>query len=93
MAFDREEGTYIHRYTTLTACVVSECYLFCFGGDCSDCFCCCLWLLAGFLAVEFRVGIMSGSMASLVARRPLVPKRFVWPYGGRTVFLCGSFTR
>ncbi|XP_057427316.1 sucrose nonfermenting 4-like protein [Lotus japonicus] len=36
---------------------------------------------------------MSGSMASLVARPPLVPKRFVWPYGGRTVFLCGSFTR
>lgn len=23
----------------------------------------------------------------------LIPKRFVWPYGGRRVFLSGSFTR
>ncbi|CAI0551245.1 unnamed protein product [Linum tenue] len=23
----------------------------------------------------------------------VVPMRFVWPYGGRSVFLCGSFTR
>lgn len=23
----------------------------------------------------------------------LIPMRFVWPYGGRSVFLSGSFTR
>lgn len=28
-----------------------------------------------------------------VAGTVLIPMRFVWPYGGRSVFLSGSFTR
>ncbi|XP_058738563.1 sucrose nonfermenting 4-like protein [Vicia villosa] len=36
----------------------------------------------------------SGYEGSGVALGPiLIPKRFVWPYGGRRVFLSGSFTR
>ncbi|XP_068480991.1 sucrose nonfermenting 4-like protein isoform X4 [Phaseolus vulgaris] len=31
--------------------------------------------------------------AGVVAGTVLIPMRFVWPYGGRSVFLCGSFTR
>ncbi|XP_061338054.1 sucrose nonfermenting 4-like protein [Gastrolobium bilobum] len=42
---------------------------------------------------------MFGSVASRrqgssgVAESILIPKQFIWPYGGRRVFLCGSFTR
>ncbi|XP_027903416.1 sucrose nonfermenting 4-like protein isoform X2 [Vigna unguiculata] len=35
----------------------------------------------------------SGRDAGGVAGPVLIPMRFVWPYGGRSVFLCGSFTR
>lgn len=36
----------------------------------------------------------SGSSGVAVAAGPFsVPKRFVWPHGGRRVFLFGSFTR
>ncbi|KAJ7980244.1 Sucrose nonfermenting 4-like protein [Quillaja saponaria] len=35
----------------------------------------------------------SSREASGVAGTVLVPMRFVWPYGGRSVFLSGSFTR
>ncbi|XP_014501910.1 sucrose nonfermenting 4-like protein [Vigna radiata var. radiata] len=34
-----------------------------------------------------------GRDAGGVAGTVLIPMRFVWPYGGRSVFLCGSFTR
>lgn len=30
--------------------------------------------------------------AAAAAGTLLVPTRFVWPYGGRTVYLSGSFT-
>ncbi|OVA15013.1 CBS domain [Macleaya cordata] len=41
----------------------------------------------------FSSGMDSGPETSGVAGPVLVPTRFVWPYGGRRVFLTGSFTR
>ncbi|XP_054801738.1 sucrose nonfermenting 4-like protein isoform X2 [Prosopis cineraria] len=35
----------------------------------------------------------SGRESSGASGSNLIPKRFVWPYGGRRVFLSGSFTR
>lgn len=32
-------------------------------------------------------------VGGVVAGTVLVPMRFVWPYGGRSVYLSGSFTR
>ncbi|KAH1195902.1 Sucrose nonfermenting 4-like protein [Glycine max] len=47
-------------------------------------------LFRGFpsLVVQIR-----GSVGSGVSGPILIPRRFVWPYGGTTVFLTGSFTR
>ncbi|XP_010259698.1 PREDICTED: sucrose nonfermenting 4-like protein isoform X2 [Nelumbo nucifera] len=41
----------------------------------------------------YSSGTDSVPEASGVAGTTLVPMRFVWPYGGRRVFLSGSFTR
>lgn len=41
----------------------------------------------------FGPGPESGHENSGGAGSALVPVRFVWPYGGRRVFLSGSFTR
>lgn len=41
----------------------------------------------------FSSGMDSVPETSGVAGPILVPTRFVWPYGGRRVFLTGSFTR
>lgn len=48
---------------------------------------------------KFRWGLMfAGDMETArevggVPSTVLIPMPFVWPYGGRSVFLCGSFTR
>jgi hypothetical protein len=34
-----------------------------------------------------------GSSGAGVGTTGLVPTRFVWPHGGRRVYLCGDFTR
>jgi hypothetical protein len=34
-----------------------------------------------------------GSSGAGVVTTGLVPTRFVWPHGGRRVYLCGDFTR
>ncbi|XP_027366217.1 sucrose nonfermenting 4-like protein isoform X2 [Abrus precatorius] len=39
------------------------------------------------------VGPGRGHGSGGVAGPILIPRRFVWPHGGRRVFLCGSFTR
>lgn len=36
---------------------------------------------------------MFGEGGAAVGGTGLVPTRFVWPHGGRKVFLCGDFTR
>ncbi|RRT78995.1 hypothetical protein BHE74_00009332 [Ensete ventricosum] len=41
----------------------------------------------------FAPGTEVSQEAAGVAGAMLVPTRFVWPYGGRRVFLTGSFTR
>ncbi|KAL6964766.1 AMP-activated serine/threonine-protein kinase regulatory subunit [Sarracenia purpurea var. burkii] len=41
----------------------------------------------------FRSGADPGHENSAVSGPVLIPWRFVWPYGGRRVFLSGSFTR
>lgn len=33
-----------------------------------------------------------GSGGGVATGTVLIPTRFVWPYGGRTVYLSGSFT-
>lgn len=39
-------------------------------------------------SMDFARGV-----GGVVAGTVLVPMRFVWPYGGRSVYLSGSFTR
>jgi hypothetical protein len=41
----------------------------------------------------FPAGGEQGSSGGGVIPSVLVPTRFVWPHGGRRVFLVGSFTR
>ncbi|KAK2646173.1 hypothetical protein Ddye_021368 [Dipteronia dyeriana] len=41
----------------------------------------------------FNPGMDSAREAGGVAGTVLIPMRFVWPYGGRSVFLSGSFNR
>ncbi|KAF8394534.1 hypothetical protein HHK36_020745 [Tetracentron sinense] len=41
----------------------------------------------------FSSGTDSGPETSGVVGTSLIPARFVWPYGGRRVYLSGSFTR
>ncbi|CAJ1975978.1 unnamed protein product [Sphenostylis stenocarpa] len=41
----------------------------------------------------FSPSMDSSRDAGGVAGTVLIPMRFVWPYGGRSVVLCGSFTR
>lgn len=41
----------------------------------------------------FGQSMDSARNAGGVAGTVLIPMRFVWPYGGRSVFLSGSFTR
>ncbi|KAI7996759.1 Sucrose nonfermenting 4-like protein [Camellia lanceoleosa] len=41
----------------------------------------------------FGFGVDIGPDKSGVLGPVLVPKQFVWPYGGNRVFLSGSFTR
>lgn len=54
-------------------------------------------LILGFCIVEenkmFAPGMDSAPESSGVAGALLFPTRFVWPYGGRRVFLTGTFTR
>ncbi|KAL6971309.1 AMP-activated serine/threonine-protein kinase regulatory subunit [Sarracenia purpurea var. burkii] len=40
----------------------------------------------------FSPGMDYAREAGGVAGAALIPMRFVWPYGGRSVYLCGSFT-
>ena len=52
-----------------------------------------VWRVYRLLRSEFLSPVMdyakeTGGAAGTV----LIPMRFVWPYGGRSVFLCGSFT-
>ncbi|GMG99724.1 hypothetical protein Nepgr_001564 [Nepenthes gracilis] len=44
------------------------------------------------LRAMFRSGTDSGHNNRAIAAMVLIPTRFVWPYGGRRVFLSGSFT-
>lgn len=41
----------------------------------------------------FSSGSDTGHDNSGVSGPVLIPMRFVWPYGGRRVFLSGTFTR
>lgn len=41
----------------------------------------------------FASGADSGNENSGIPGTVLIPTRFEWPYGGRRVSLCGSFTR
>ena len=41
----------------------------------------------------FSQSMDSARDAGGVAGTVLIPMRFAWPYGGRSVFLSGSFTR
>lgn len=41
----------------------------------------------------FSPSMDSARDAGGVAGAVLIPMRFVWPYGGRSVYLSGSFTR
>lgn len=41
----------------------------------------------------FSPSVDSARDAGGVAAAVLIPMRFVWPYGGRSVYLSGSFTR
>jgi len=65
--------------------------------DCSDCEC---WLSLQVVLLESAMNLgveMVGASRRHGSGGPvgpvLIPKCFVWPHGGRTVFLTGSFTR
>lgn len=53
-----------------------------------------LWILGiGFVGEMFAPVADGACEGSGVSGSIMIPQRFVWPYGGRRVFLSGSFTR
>lgn len=48
---------------------------------------------AGFGVEMFGAGTSRGQGSGEPVGPVLVSRRFVWPHGGRMVFLTGSFTR
>lgn len=49
--------------------------------------------MLNFVGEMFASVVDGACEGSGVSGPILIPRRFVWPYGGTTVFLTGSFTR